>query len=184
MDDDAMALKKILWLGGVLLWLTLPLVGHTQGMMDPVSFTLEQAPEQIEAGEPFQIRVRADIENNWHLYAVEIDSQKGPFPTKFTSESKKIRIDGTVDESEPERAYDPNFDVELRWHSDQARFTIPLVFHGQNSTGETLIDIAVEYQVCDDNICLPPQTRYLTEKVNVVGSASDKDTGKSSKSEG
>ncbi len=178
-----MALKKILWLAGVLLWLTAPLVGHTQGMIDPVSFTLEEAPEQIEADETFQVRVRADIDDNWHLYSVDIGSDKGPFPTKFTSESDEIRIDGTVGESAPERAYDPNFEVELGWHSGQAAFTIPLVYRGQNSTGETLIDLAVEYQVCDDNICLPPKTKHLTRKVNVVGSSpSSGAAGDSSKS--
>lgn len=175
-----MALKKIVWLAGVFLWLTVPFVGQAQDMMDPVSFTLEEAPEQIVAGETLQVRVRAEIEDDWHLYSVNIDSNKGPYPTKFSSESKNFRIEGPIRESDPERAYDPNFEVELRWHSDRASFTIPLVYHGQNSTGETLIDLAVEYQVCDDNICLPPKTRYVTRKVNVVGSSTpDEGSGES-----
>ncbi len=179
-----MALRRLLWLTSLLVLFATPLSSHAQGMMDPVSFSIEKMPDQVTVGESFEVRVRADIEGNWHLYSIDIGPDQGPFPTKFTAAAEGLSIDGTVTESEPTRAYDPNFETELGWHSDRATFTIPLIYRGDGSSGELLVDLAVEYQVCDDKVCLPPKTKHLKQKVQLIGgSASDSPTAADSSGE-
>ncbi|TYP95582.1 Thiol:disulfide interchange protein DsbD [Fodinibius salinus] len=139
-------------------------------MMDPVSYSVIEAPEQVAAGEVFDITIEANINGKWHLYSIANDPDAGPYPTKFSSVSDKMAIAGNPTESEPAIEMDPNFNVELGWHTGEATFTIPIAFR-KNVSGSAEVDLEVLYQVCDDEKCLPPQTKSITHSVNVSGVA-------------
>lgn len=141
--------------------------GIAQGMMDPVSFTVTTAPDEVAAGESFEIVIEARIEGKWHLYSVNNDPDAGPYPTKFSSPAEILAIEGKVKESEPITGYDPNFDAELGWHAREATFTIPLSFSEAVQAGE-VINLEVFYQVCDDKSCLPPKSKTITVPVAVA----------------
>src|SRR5680860_965941 len=93
---------------------------------DPVTFTVSDAPTQVKAGEVFNLTVKAKIDGEWHLYSVNNDPDAGPFPTKFTLSNEQVVFAGNIKESDPIVEYDPNFGVELGWHTQEAVFTIPL----------------------------------------------------------
>ena len=139
-----------------------------QGMMDPVSFEVTEAPGEVAAGESFEVTIQAQIDGKWHLYSVHNDPDAGPYPTKFSSKVEALTIDGKIEESEPIVAYDPNFDVELGWHASEATFTIPLVF-SKRLPADSTASMDVFYQVCDDKSCLPPKTKTITMAVAVSG---------------
>lgn len=136
--------------------------------LDPVSFTVTDVPDEVQAGEVFDITVRADIEGKWHLYSINNDPDAGPYPTKFSVTNDYISIAGEVRESEPVIDYDPNFDVELGWHTGEAIFTVPVAFSAESS-GSSTISLEVFYQVCDDKSCLPPKTKTIDHTVNIAG---------------
>ncbi len=134
--------------------------------LDPVSYSVTEAPEEVKSGEVFTITVEADIEGDWHLYSINNDPDAGPYPTQFSSANDILTISGEVEETEPAIEMDPNFNTELGWHSKKASFTIPLVFD-KNSSGSSMVDLEVLYQVCDDKICLPPKTKSITHAVTI-----------------
>src|SRR5690606_37796296 len=68
--------------------------------------------------------------------------------------------------------YDPNFDMDIGWHSSGASFTVPVAFDA-TFAGQTAFQISVRYMVCNDSVCLPPTTRTLTSSVMVAGVAAD-----------
>ena len=176
-----MASTKFIKVMGIILWMLSPLFVYGQQITDPVSFTVTQAPEQVRAGEPFTVKVKADISGNWHLYSINNEPDKGPYPTKFTAAGDGLSLDGEVKESKPTISHDPNFDMDLGWHSHQAEFDIPLKF-AENTSNDGFIDIAVQYQVCNDVACLPPKTKHITQKINlsgVSGSSMEGSTGSS-----
>lgn len=152
-------------------------------MLDPVSYTVTDAPELVKSGETFTITVQADIDGEWHLYSINNDPDAGPYPTQFSSANDHLSIAGDVEESEAVIELDPNFNTELGWHSKEATFTIPLVFD-ENSPSSSMIDVEVLYQVCDDKSCLPPKTKSITHSVKISGIADNPVEGSGEGDEG
>ncbi|WP_246068275.1 protein-disulfide reductase DsbD family protein [Fodinibius sediminis] len=152
-------------------------------MLDPVSYSITEAPEEVQGGEVFEVKVQASIEGQWHLYSVANDPDAGPYPTQFSSANPQMEIAGTVGESEPSIEMDPNFNAELGWHTGEATFTIPVAFK-PGTEGTTMIDLEVLYQVCDDKACLPPKTKSVTRSIAIRGVAEEpyQDFSKSSQS--
>lgn len=138
--------------------------------MDPVSYTVTEHPKQVAAGEVFEITIEAEIDGEWHLYSIANDPDAGPYPTQFSSANPALTVADSVTESGPSIEMDPNFGTELGWHSGEATFTIPLAFK-EGTTGNSMIDVEVLYQVCDDSTCLPPKTKSITAPIEVQGVA-------------
>lgn len=137
-------------------------------LLDPVDYTISNAPEQVQAGAIFEVEVQADIEGEWHLYSVLNDPDAGPYPTTFSSGRSGLAIAGEITESPASIELDPNFNAELGWHSNEAHFTIPVAFHQDLQGAEQLI-LEVLYQVCDDRSCLPPKTKQIETEVLISG---------------
>lgn len=135
---------------------------------DPVKFSVSESPEEVLAGDVFEIKIDASIEGDWHLYSILNAEDAGPFPTEFSAKSSNFVITSDVVESEADIEYDPNFEAELGWHSSFASFTIPVAIK-TDQAGKQNLDIEVYYQVCDDRVCLPPKTKSIIAAVNVTG---------------
>ncbi|MEQ9309867.1 MAG: cytochrome c biogenesis protein CcdA [Balneolaceae bacterium] len=157
--------KKLLV--GIILGMLFPLFVYAQ-IPDPVKFEVTELPEQVKAGEVFNIIIDASIEGDWHLYSVLNDPDAGPFPTEFSASSPNFVFAGAVVESEADIEFDPNFEAELGWHSSFAQFNVPVAIKTELSGRQTL-DIEVYYQVCDDRVCLPPKSKSIIAGVDVVG---------------
>src|SRR5690625_7454694 len=92
----------------------------------------------------------------WNHYSVMNDPDTCTYPNKFTSGRGDMAVAGAVTESPASIELDPNFNAELRWHSGEAYFTIPVAFH-EELQGREQIRLEVRYQGCDDRSCLPPR---------------------------
>lgn len=137
-------------------------------LLDPVEYSLTEVPDTVQAGDVFDVIVEATIDENWHLYSVLNDPDAGPYPTQFSTPSLNMTITGEVEESEATLAFDPNFETDLRWHSDSAQFKIPVSFN-RNLQGSQTIILEILYQVCDDRSCLPPKTKEIKGEVFLTG---------------
>jgi thiol:disulfide interchange protein DsbD len=125
---------------------------------NPVSWSLESDAKgkRLKQNESFKAKLKAQIEGDWYLYAVE-QPDGGPFPTKITvAENLPFKIDGKVTSPNPTTKFDPNFQIETKFFSKSAEFNIPLKTIGAANGNELAIN--VRYQVCDDSVCLPPKT--------------------------
>lgn len=152
---------------GITLWALSPFFVYGQ-LLDPVEYTIVEAPDTVREGKVFNITVEASIDENWHLYSINNDPDAGPFPTQFSASSTNISVTGEIEESEAKLAYDPNFETELGWHSDSAQFKIPVTFK-RNLKGLQTVTLEVLYQVCDDRSCLPPKTKQVNREVFLAG---------------
>ncbi len=154
--------------------LVLPLVSFAQA---PVSWSLESVAKgkTLKAEEKIKAKLKANIEGNWHLYAVE-QPEGGPFPTKITiPEILPFKIDGKIESSEPITKFDPNFQIETKFFADKAEFDLPIKATGEAEANDLAVD--VKFQVCNDTVCLPPKTVKVTfagfeDVKKVVGSQS------------
>lgn len=162
-------MKKLAFIMGIALFALSPFFVYGQ-LLDPVDYTLAEAPDSARAGEVFNIIVEASIDGNWHLYSISNDPDAGPYPTQFSTPSSEMAIAGDVQESDAVIAFDPNFNTDLGWHSKSARFTIPVAFK-PSLEGTQSIVLEILYQVCDDVSCLPPKTKQIEGEVVLAGVA-------------
>lgn len=143
----------------ILLVLFLPVLAAAQ---NPVAWSLESDAKgkNLKPNESFKAKLKAAIEGEWYLYAVE-QPEGGPFPTKITTpENTPFQMDGSPVSPAPITKFDPNFGIDTKFFAKSAEFNLPLKATAE-ARGDDLV-INVCYQVCDDKVCLPPKTVKVT----------------------
>ncbi len=129
---------------------------------NPVSWSLESDAKgnTLKKDGVFKAKLKAAIEDNWHLYSVEQPGE-GPFPTKITiADNQPFQIEGKITSSEAITKFDPNFNINTTYFAKSAEFNLPLKANSDSKTDDLAIN--VRYQVCDDKVCLPPKTVKVT----------------------
>lgn len=101
-----------------------------------------------------EIVAEAAIDEGWHLYSANLP-EGGPVPTSINLiESEEYEAAGEIkQEPQPEKQYDQAFDMELSWFSKSATLTLPVRI---KSPDVVVVEGYVEFMVCDDEQCLPP----------------------------
>lgn len=140
---------------------------------NPVSWEFSQS--KISDSE-IELQFKANIEKGWHLYSQDIP--ESPPATAFTfiiNGDTSIKV---LEESESIQQYDPNFDMILKYFSNEAIFKHNIkIQEGENFKIEGYVD----FMVCDDAQCLPPD--YVEFSFNipeqVVNSTDSKDNDES-----
>jgi thiol:disulfide interchange protein len=159
---------KVIMILGMALYALSPFSLYAQvNIPSPVTFTITQVPDTVKAGDAFKVTITAEIEPSWHLYSI-VPVSNGPIPTSFSTPGDSLFIAGDISEQEPEINYDPNFKLDIGWHSNRAWFEIPVAFV-EGVSGTTAIRVDVRFMVCDDKVCLPPKTINLVRSIVVAG---------------
>ena len=144
--------RKLLLLFTVIL---LPTFVYAQ---NPVSWSLEseEKGKSLKKDGQFKAKLKAVIEDNWHLYAIDQPGE-GPYPTKITTvENSPFQIEGKIASSEAIKKFDPNFKIDTKYFAKSAEFNLNLKTKTEANTDNLVIN--ARYQVCDDKVCLPPKT--------------------------
>lgn len=102
-----------------------------------------------------EVVLTATVEDGWHIYATQLENELGPIPTtiRFTPSEAYTLVDGLA-EPRPEEVFDPNFDMQVRYHSGSPRFVQRVK---PASDQGVLVKGEVEFMVCNDKTCLPPE---------------------------
>ena len=137
-------------------------------IFDPVSWSYET---KDLGNNEYELIFKTKIEKGWHVYSQHLTGD-GPVPTEFIFEENATGYEliGNVTESENiHNEYDPNFDMELSFFSNEATFTqkIKLTESGAKIKGELV------YMTCDDSKCLPPE--YIEFEFSVGENVETKD---------
>ena len=99
----------------------------------------------------YTIRLKANIEKNWHLYS-QFSDPNGAIPTEFKfKKNKKYRLIGKVNETKSTVAYDEVFEMDLSYFTKKAIFTQKIEIFDTNLNK---IEAEVNYQACDDKLCI------------------------------
>ncbi len=130
-------------------------------------FALFQLQAQIETPVKWDIKLEdsksseksitfsATIDKGWHLYDMNLP-EGGPVSTSFTfTELEGVELTGNVvADRQPAKIFDNNFQMELSWYENAVVFTQKLKVTDPN---KLKIAGEVEYMVCNDETCLPPE---------------------------
>ncbi|MEA3461762.1 MAG: cytochrome c biogenesis protein CcdA [Bacteroidota bacterium] len=112
---------------------------------------------------------KADIDFPWHMYSAYLPAGGPIATTAYYDESDAYTlVDGIVEVTKPKVKYDEGFQMDVGVISGKAEFRQKVKFREagtQTVTGE------IEFQVCDDNVCLPPVGVPFSFEVNLGGEA-------------
>ena len=119
-------------------------------ILNPV--TWEYSSEKLNDSEA-NLVITAKMEAKWHIYSLFID-EGGPVATSFTfQKSPDYELIGKATEApKAVSAFDKNFGITISWHEDKAVFKQKIRLKKANTT----IKGSVEFMVCNDKQCLPP----------------------------
>lgn len=96
--------------------------------------------------------IKATIEDDWHIYSQNI-KPGGPNKTIFTfSPSKDFSLIGKTTEPKPITKYEKVFKMDVLYFENEVVFQQKIKLN----KGTTVIKGKVEFMVCNDKQCLPP----------------------------
>ncbi|MGB0357513.1 MAG: cytochrome c biogenesis protein CcdA [Flavobacteriaceae bacterium] len=114
----------------------------------------------------YDVVLSATIAENWKLYGTDLP-EGGPLPTvlKWENTSPVGAIQGTT----PKTGFDPIFQMELSYFTEGAM----LVQAVENSADD--IQLTIEYQACDDAICIFREENLVIPTDGTLVNAIDRD---------
>lgn len=139
--------------------------------LNPVKWTLEVAASEHvrQPGETFDVRIVAELEQGWHLYATK-EIPLGPRPTRFAlTPNQPFELWGDIKTPQAKTAFDANFNTELEFYEHKAVFTLPLRIAAQAASRKHLLTVQARYQTCTEKQCSPPKLVKLEAEVEING---------------
>lgn len=97
--------------------------------------------------------MKATIDNGWHIYSSQ-QKDGGPIKTSFTfTPSKDYAVNGAVAEPKPVTKFENTFKMNVSY------FEKSVVFQQKIKLKKDQVNIkgSLEYMVCNDKQCLPPE---------------------------
>ena len=143
------------WLNTLFLILILPVLAVAQ---NPTKWSLESEAKgkSLKVNENFKATLRAEVEGDWHLYALE-QPAGGPVATTIKiPEDKPFKINGEITAPPPITEFDPNFRIDTKFYKKQAEFNLPVQALSEINGDDLAVN--VRFQLCNDTLCLPPKT--------------------------
>ena len=114
----------------------------------------------------FDVVLSATIAENWKLYSTDLP-EGGPLPTVFKWENASPV--GVIQGTTPKTGFDPIFQMELSYFTEGAM----LVQAVETSADE--IQLTIEYQACDDAICIFREENLVIPTDGTLVNAIDRD---------
>lgn len=101
----------------------------------------------------YELIATATIDAKWHLYSQTVP-ENGPIPTSFTfkGNSNYLKKGNTLEEK-GHTIDDPIFGMQIKFFENKASFKQRIKLKGN---APFKIDATVEFMVCDESRCLPP----------------------------
>lgn len=105
--------------------------------------------------------LKATIEPGWHMYSQYV-KDGGPVKTTFTfPASKEYTLVGKTIEPKPISKYEPTFSMNVGFYENSVIFQQKIKLTAKS----TPVKGTVQFMVCDDKQCLPPEDIDFTVTV-------------------
>ena len=139
------------------------LVAQCLWAQNPVRWSAQARQTDTHA---YDVVLSATIAENWKLYSTDLP-EGGPLPTVFKWENAKPV--GAIQGTTPKTGFDPIFDMELSY------FTVSAMLVQAVETSADEIQLTIEYQTCDDAICIFIEENLVLPTDGTLVNAIDRD---------
>jgi thiol:disulfide interchange protein DsbD len=134
-----------------LILLCLALMASFCSAQEVIKWSTHVVTGETKPGSNVTVELDAAIDAGWHLYAIT-ESKAGNISTEITADAP-AKLTGKVGEDKPVLKYDKNFEAQVEFFENKAKFTVPVQL-GPDGKGT----LSVHFQACNDRSCLPPKT--------------------------
>jgi len=149
-----------------LIWLTISILmlAAVSFAQTPAKWSLTAADQQktLKQGETASLDLKAEIDEGWHLYALD-QPAGGPIATSIKiSEGSPFAIAGAIKTPAATVKPDLNFKdanekpLQTKFFEKSVTFSVPVKATADGPVAAALLD--VRFQLCNDTTCLPPRT--------------------------
>jgi thiol:disulfide interchange protein DsbD len=115
------------------------------------------------ANDEYEAVLSAKIEKGWHLYSKDLPKDSG-IPTSMKITSENAEVTGNVMEvGKKVETFSEAFGVQIVYYSDSVRFVQK--FGLKDPNGNKKISSEITFQVCNDRICLAPNTLEFEQEI-------------------
>ena len=133
------------------------------------TFESKIEPAQARPGEHVRVIITARIAEGWYTYSVVPQGEMAPPPTMIQLDLPGIREVGPIYETNPIQKRDKVFNLPLAFHKPAARFYQNFQIPQDAPSGALEMGGSVRFQVCNNELCTPPQTQRLRASMTVEG---------------
>ncbi|MDX1464014.1 MAG: protein-disulfide reductase DsbD family protein, partial [Marinirhabdus sp.] len=142
------------------------------GIFDPVTWDVSL---DKQSDTEYNVLLKATIDEGWHLYSQTQFGEEfeGPIRTEITynNSPETFTLLGETQEPDVPVVFDPVFELDVKFFEDQAMFIQPIKVINPEGLK---IQVEVYYSVCDDEKCLPPDTK--TFELDLASGSAKKST--------
>jgi thiol:disulfide interchange protein DsbD len=146
-----------------------PLHAQRGGSAAKVDWTVTAT--DVAPGASGALTLTGDIADGWKMYALDSPPPSRGVEVSVESWPDGLAKDGPVEQAEPKRGYDPNFDKEVSYFQGTATLRVPLAAEQGASPGDRTVTGSVTFMVCTDEMCLPPTPTSFETTVAVAEDA-------------
>ena len=148
-------------------------------LLAAVSFAVPASAHQVKwsaeteklADDLYRVVVTADIDKGWHMYDLG-PYESGPNPTVIAFSAEGAAADGKMEVlTAPHRYHDDVYGCEIGTYEGQAKFAQNFRLTAGNESAK--VKINVEWMVCDDESCMPPDDAELTVEIGAAAAAEE-----------
>lgn len=124
----------------------------------------------------YELEYTALLDNKWHIYSQK-ELEMGPIPTTFDFKFPNVnyKLIGKTEESKTKEVFEDAFGMTVNYFENKAVFKQKIKVLNKEAK---YIEAEVEFQACDDEKCLPPNTHLFKvaldgKQVNAVAATMD-----------
>ncbi len=135
---------------------------------DAIKWSAATKATSVKPGSTFEVQVTADLGDGWHLYSVT--QAPPPIATRITVPAgQPFALAGSVEGPAPRVAFDQSFGIDTEFYEDSATFVVPVKVAADAPGGKRKLRIDTYFQLCNDQLCLPPKTVSVEVELTIAG---------------
>lgn len=128
----------------------------TAQIFEPVTWSFEK--KELKNSE-FELIMKAQIDEGWHLYSQTDIGDEGPLPIyfEFTLDPEKGALDGGVTEPKPLKEWDDVFEMDVFYFEKEVVFKQKVKILTEEAF---VIPVMIDGQACSKGVCVPVQEEH------------------------
>ncbi|MEO2014149.1 MAG: DUF255 domain-containing protein [Fuerstiella sp.] len=146
--------------------------GELSQRVTPLTFRVNGSSPGVQPGDEITITVAIDIDEGWHLYALNPQAEF-LIPSTVTVAANEQFTIGKIKTPKSHSQMDSILKQTLNTYAGRIEFTIPVTISTHATIGKTTLLIEARTQACDMQRCLQPQTTTLRFPLQIKSKASD-----------
>ena len=119
-----------------------------------VKYSLNLDRDEVHSGEVVTLSAKLNIAKNYYLYSTHPEKSLSPTYIEWEDSSYFSEV-GILKEPSSKTKYDPNFKMDIGYHTSQVQFKQNLKISDEIKPGEYTIKGTFIFQVCDPTKCIP-----------------------------